>query len=426
MIRESRSPYLREDLSAAFNLLLKHTYDYDYFKPISWKIGKTWYLQTCEFLKWLEKYPDSFSDPSSLIKKGHLYTALGYWNYFNYHYAAAIDYNFEAIKARRASHPEISPKCAFDYASIGFCYYKLGRPREGLRFLNQVEQILRKSREEYPLEFSSFLDVKGLCHYDLREYEEALKCYQEGVLINQQHQGDKHVQGLFSFDSMTYCLLGNMGRCLRDMGRYEEAMVYFDQAIPLGIKTCGRSHPYNLAYTAEKGYLILKMGHTKEALKIMQDALKDYNSLNGQETGEHVSVWHLIGMAYLHSNNTKKAKEMFKKASTCSKKYFCPEKVVMMKAYGGLGWTYLKERKIRKGLSCLLQQLNMCVRYEMKPENTIPIFEDFQQALTKALQIPSSTPHVQKASQEAALLSEQILGKDHPLTSFFLQTQNKI
>jgi tetratricopeptide (TPR) repeat protein len=418
MIRESRSAHLQEDLLTAFELILKHTYDYDFFKPISWEVGKNWSLQAYEFLKWLEKYPQYSSD-SILLKKAILFSALAYWNVFNYHYSAAIDFSLEAAKVRKNLTQEIAPQYAFNYIAAGFCYYKLGRPREGLKYLDQVEQILSNHRYEHPLDFSTLMDVKGLCHYELREFGEALRCYQEGVLVNRKYQGDQYVQGLFNFDSMTYSLLADMGKCLRDMGRCNESMDCFNLALPLGIKTCGRKHPYNLKYTIEKGLLVLKMGKPEQALKIMQNALNEYYSLKGQECGEFAVVWYGMGMAYLHTNNTKKAKEILKKASSCSLKYLGKQSYILVRTHLGMGQVYLREKNVKKGLNYFRKYLHRCADYKIKPEHMIPVFEELQNALIDAQQVKGSILHVQQTAKEAALLSEKILGKDHALTEYF-------
>jgi tetratricopeptide (TPR) repeat protein len=426
MIRESRQTHIPEDLRSAYNLLSMHTHDYNYFQSLSWETGKNWHTHACEFIQWMNKYPEYFSDPVSLNNKANFFTALARWNMFNYHFSKAIDDFYQALFIYKSLTNELSPQYAFNHAWIGFSHFGLGHLREALRILSEVEDILRTSINERPLELTSFLDVKGMCHFELHEYDVALRNLQEGLQINLNYQGNQHVKGLFSFDTMTSCLLGNIGRCLRDMGRYEEALNYFERALPLLNKTCGKGHPYYLLYTAEKAYLDIKMGSPKKALQLIQDTLREYAALNGKEFGEQTVVWYVMGQAYLHLNDLKKAREMFIKTRSMSLQYFGEDFFMLRRAYHGMSHVYFKEKNVKKGLKYQLKYLQMCANNEIKSEQMVHILEEFQRTLTDALRVKDGAPYILKASHEAALLTEKILGKDHALTSYFREIPSKI
>jgi tetratricopeptide (TPR) repeat protein len=173
------------------------------------------------------------------------------------------------------------------------------------------------------------------------------------------------------------------------------------------------------------------MGEPKQALQMINKTLDDYWALNKKTSdteafGELGTTWNTLGNIYLQLNKVQKAKQMFKKARACTKKYLGKETPLLRRAYLGLGLVCLKEKKTKKGLRYLTKQLQMCSSYGIKPEKMRPIFEEFQKALAEALQIQGSVLDVQKASQEAALLSERNLGKNHALTENFRQLSSTI
>jgi tetratricopeptide (TPR) repeat protein len=378
------------------------------------------------------KYPECFSDINSLHQKANFFSAFARWNLFNYHFSTALDYFYEAIHLRETYEKDISYHSAFDYGFVGHCYYQLGRFREGLKAISKAEDFFRDSKDTTPLELSSILEVKGSSLMELREFEDALCYLQEGVQINQKHQGDKYVEGLFSFDAINFCQLADIARSLREMGRYEESIHYFNQAILVGEKTCGKGHPYCFICSAEKAFILVKMGKHQQALKLIQDTSHEYYALHKKAStdaeafGEIGMAWSAIGSTYLHLNKIQKAKEMYKKALHCSLKYLGKETPIIRRAHLGLGRAYLKEKKCKKGLQHLLKHLEMCANYGIRSEQMVHIFEEFQETLNEALQAKENTLYVQKASQEAALLSEKILGKDHALTVYYRQLPSKI
>jgi tetratricopeptide (TPR) repeat protein len=429
MIRESRQANTQEDLTSIFTLLSRYNHNYNFFQSVSWESGKYWYLHACEFTKWVSAYPQYFSDQISLA---NFYSALGRWNLFNYHFSTALDYFYQAIHLRQAAENKISSTSATDYTFIGYCYFQTGYYSQSLKVLNQVEEIHRSHAPSKPLAFSTFLDIKGACLIELRELEEALKCFHEGVKTNQNYQGDKYKNRLSAFDAMTFCLVSNIARTLRDLGRYEESMEYFNRAEILGIRSCGKDHPYYLVYIIEKAPLLVKMGRPQEALQMMEKVVNEYYALNqkknhkNEEFGELALTWYSMGMVYLDLNKISKAKVMFKKSRNCSHKYVGKQSHFTKRAHHGLGLAYLKEKKIRKGLHHLLQELRLHTDYCIRPDLLVPLFEEFQKTLTGTLHVKGSAPYVLKAFQEAAILSEKALGKDHALTAIFHQNSMTI
>jgi tetratricopeptide (TPR) repeat protein len=285
--------------------------------------------------------------------------------------------------------------------------------------INTAENISQNFIQERPLEYVLNLNAKGLLLCDLREYVKAEACYRKALEVAQQQEGDCHIEGLWSFNHMSYCLMGNLARCLGEAGRYTESSVLYDQTLSLGEKILPKAHPYFLLYQIEKGRLICLQGDHQKALKMIRKAVDDYFKFGGEEYGELANAWNAMGQSYLQLKDYKNAEQMFKRARKCGLKYLGKEMPIVMRACHGIGWTYLNQKRPKKGLSSLFKALKTCAGYGIAPDNMIPLFEEFQKALLKAESFNKNRTDIKQIALQASKLSQSILGQNHPLTIYF-------
>ncbi len=409
MIRDSREAHAEDDLKETVSLLEKHEDDYNFFKTSSWQAGKNWHLHAVEIKKWLQKYPHFLSDSFSIKVKAGLYESIGIWDLFNYRYHDSTENLKEALNLRLSLN-ENSFLLGEDYSSIGWALLEEGNLREASEYLAKGGEILQLFVEgEQGHRFADNLNSLGLTNFVMGNYETALTYFRDALAINEKREGN-------IYQIYTSCNLNNIGRCLFEQGHFDQAERTFDRSIQVMDKSCDTKHPYYLWVQVWKADCLSARGDFNKALPMIEKALAAYQ---GPEHGELNYPYNGMGVCYFHLNQFKKAKEMFKKGCYFGQKYFGKENPYAARSYPGLGWSYLKEKKVRKGVKYLLKSLTVGVQCHFSPEKMTKFLTDFQEGLKEAIYIEGKTEYVKHAAAMAGEISEKVLGKEHILTRFF-------
>jgi tetratricopeptide (TPR) repeat protein len=100
-------------------------------------------------------------------------------------------------------------------------------------------------------------------------------------------------------------ILSNVGATLLDLGRYEEAIQWFDEAI--------KRDPNNIGARYGMGYAFLYSNKYKEAIECFDRVIK--------KDSRNAGAWYGMGLAYLGLDKRKEAVECFDKAMRQVKKH---------------------------------------------------------------------------------------------------------
>jgi tetratricopeptide (TPR) repeat protein len=142
----------------------------------------------------------------------------------------------------------------------------------------------RKSDEEHDIKalIAANWNWKGFILGELGRYEEALKCFDEALEINYK-------------DSNVW---NNKGSALYQLGRYEEAIICYDEALEINTKD---GNIWN-----NKGLALYQLGRYEEALKCFDEALEiNYKDSN---------VWNNKGSALYQLGRYEEALKCFDEA----------------------------------------------------------------------------------------------------------------
>ena len=111
---------------------------------------------------------------------------------------------------------------------LGFCSKKFGEIEEALDYFSRGLEI----RRAYPSDFqdeleSNWFNEIGLCYYRLGEGDRSIEFFRKSVMACKRESRDERI------DKRLANLLFNLGSCLCEMQRYDEALPYFEEELQI-------------------------------------------------------------------------------------------------------------------------------------------------------------------------------------------------
>ena len=194
----------------------------------------------------------------------------------------------------------------------------------------------KKSAELYPLSAATYSEI-GTCYQQLKQYPKAIEAYKKAIVIEPDYTvaidalgGIYYLEGRYEdalgmykkiieikADAQAYRNIGNL---LNDMGRNEEAIEAFKNAIKTNPKDA-------LAYN-DMGSVYFKLNLVDDAIKAVEKA---------EEIDPNCAfAYNNLGSFYYNSGKYEKAIELFNKATNLDTKFYL--------AYINLGLAYNTSR----------------------------------------------------------------------------------
>ncbi|MDP7520278.1 MAG: tetratricopeptide repeat protein, partial [Phycisphaerales bacterium] len=104
--------------------------------------------------------------------------------------------------------------------------------------------------------------------------------------------GDEHPDTLIS--------IGNMGLLLSDLGKYDEAMPYYVEALETKRRALGDEHPDTLGSIGNMGLLLYSQGKYEEAMPYYVEVLETSRRVLGDEHEYMLNLNAIRNLAKLH------------------------------------------------------------------------------------------------------------------------------
>ncbi len=235
--------------------------------------------------------------------------------------------------------------------SLGVVYYRQGRYVQAMDFLRRSEAIPSNSIQKGKLS-----SVQGLVYLELGEYRQALTSFQlaQGMQFQDINQENRNQIGL----GETYRYLGLYAQSLQvlqqslrvagdrtnrgislnaigdvyyDLGEYDSALDYYQQALALRQSIGDR---YGVARTQNNlGRTHNKLGKLSQALEFYQLALNQANSL-GDKFGR-VNALNSLGLIYAETGKNKEALSYLQQA-------LGSDTIGRIQTLNNLGWLHTK------------------------------------------------------------------------------------
>jgi len=452
MIRDTREDHLQDDLYQTVSLLAKHAHDYAFSESSSWKKGQLWYLHACEVKKWLQLHPLP-AEKRVQIQEALLYEGMGEWCLFNEAYPTGLEAYSEALKLRKSALDRRSSAIGITYTNIARVLVELSRYPEALEACKKAEEIQCHLLGEGAVDHAKTLNTKGVVLYRQGRYAEGLSCLQQALKIRLENfelstdEIEKNLSAIagtimkISKNVETFRKRGqlqkalemhekivdmgkvfnNISRCYNGLGELSKSLEFSEKAVAVHQANSGKEHPLTIWALERKAYVTMCLGQYSKALKIYQETLALNRAVRGKEHADLAYSLEGMGWCYFYLGEYKKAIKVFNEAFLYGLAPLGENAVGMVRAHNGIGWSYLKEGHVEEGLKYVTKHLQMCAKIYSHTPKMEGDLEDFCKALKEAVKHRPKAEWIQKAAQEGYKISEEMVGKDHPLTHSFLE-----
>ncbi|MBU4361039.1 tetratricopeptide repeat protein [bacterium] len=267
------------------------------------------------------------------------------------------EYKFEeAIKAYEKCLHDLSipeeDKIGFNIL-IGNCYYFLSKLnqaekhfKESLNILKRVENKIAKLPAK-----SAALGNIGNIYHNLGKPDEALEYYQQALEINRK----------LGYEQGVAQNLNNIGTLYNELGKYDEALKCQEEALEISQKFKDEQAIANTLTNI--GIIYTDSGKPEEALKLFQEAL-EINEKNKYQEGI-ANVFNNIGLSHSNLKETDQALNYYQKALKINKKIGYKEGVVTN--LGNIGLIYITLGKSEEALKYYQEALEVFIHMNAEP-----------------------------------------------------------
>jgi tetratricopeptide (TPR) repeat protein len=267
------------------------------------------------------------------------------------------EYKFEeAIKVYEKCLHDLSipeeDKIGFNIL-IGNCYYFLSKLNQAEKHFKESLNILKRAENKIaklPAK-SAALGNLGNIYHNLGKPDEALEYYQQALEINQKlgyEQGAAHN-------------LNNIGTLYNGLGKHDEALKCQEEALEISKKFKDEQAIANSLTNI--GIIYTDSGKPEEALKLFQEAL-EIDKKNKYQEGI-ANVFNNIGLAHSNLKETDQALNDYQKALIINKKIGYKEGVATN--LGNIGLIYITLGKPEEALKYYQEALDIFMHMNAQP-----------------------------------------------------------
>ncbi|NLL53751.1 MAG: tetratricopeptide repeat protein, partial [Clostridiales bacterium] len=178
--------------------------------------------------------------------------------------------------------------------------------------------------------------------YHTALYKEALVWYQKALAINIKTLGPEHPDTATSYN--------NIARIYDSQGKYEEALVWYQKALAIYEKTLGLDHPNTATTYNNIAVIYSDQGKHEEALKWHKKALAIHERVLPYNKLDTVATYNNIAIVYDSQRKYEEALKWYKKALAICKKTLGPDHPDTATTYNNIAGIYFQQREYGKAL----------------------------------------------------------------------------
>lgn len=267
------------------------------------------------------------------------------------------EYKFkEAIKVYEKCLHDLSipeeDKIGFNIL-IGNCYYFLSKLNQAEKHFKESLNILKRAENKMAkLSLkSTALGNIGNIYHNLGKPDEALEYYQQALEINRK----------LGYEQGAAYNLNNIGTLYNELGKHNEALKCQEEALEISRKFKDEQAIANSLTNI--GIIYTDSGKPEEALKLFQEAL-EINKKNKYQEGI-ANVFNNIGLAHSNLRETEQALNYYQKALKINEKIGYKEGVATN--LGNIGLIYITLGKSKEALKYYQEALDVFIHMNAEP-----------------------------------------------------------
>jgi len=267
------------------------------------------------------------------------------------------EYKFEeAIKVYKKCLDDLSipeeDKIGFNIL-VGNCYYFLSKLNQAEKHFKESLKILKRAENKItklPAK-SAALGNLGNIYHNLGKPDEALEYYQQALDINRK----------LGYEQSTAHNLNNIGTLYNELGKQEEALKCQEEALEISKKFQDEQAIANSLTNISIIYT--DSGKSEEALKFFQEGLEINKKLKYEEG--IANVFNNIGLVYSNLKETDQALNYYQKALNINKKIGYKEGIATN--LGNIGLIYITLGKSEEARKYYQEALEVFIHMDAQP-----------------------------------------------------------
>lgn len=196
------------------------------------------------------------------------------------------------------------------------------------KIITLTEQVYGVYSQEYPLALSN----AAFLYAELGRYEEALQYYEKSAAIQSDILGEEHLATATSYN--------NIGSLYDNLGDYSKALEYSEKALKIQIKKLGEVHPDIAISYNNIGLLYCKLGEYANGLEYCGKSLKMQLKIYGDEHPDVATSYNSIGFIYGTIGDYSQALKHYRKALEIRLRIFGESHPDIATSYNNIGFVY--------------------------------------------------------------------------------------
>ncbi|KAK3715916.1 hypothetical protein QZH41_001070 [Actinostola sp. cb2023] len=287
---------------------------------------------------------------------------------------------------------------------------------ETSRMLLEISScIIIKNCERADPKVTSTLLNLGKVLRDLGKYKEAQECHERALVIKESIYGKNHREVVIT--------LVNLGNVLRDLGKYKEAQECHERALVIKESIYGKNHPEVAITLGNLGNVLRDLGKYKEAQECHERALIIEESIYGKNHPEVAITLGNLGNVLRDLGKYKEAQECHERALAIKESIYGKNHLEVAITLGNLGNELRDLGKYKEAQECHERALAIKESTYGKnhPEVAITLGN-----LGIVLRDLRKYKEAQECHERALAIKESTCGKNHPKVAITLVNLGKV
>lgn len=261
-----------------------------------------------------------------------------------------IPHLIEAVKL--AQNKNLWPS-SFDLAiKLGRYYGNIGRYSEKIKWISSCESFTRENSD--PARLGLLLNHQGSISNNLGKYQEAIEYLEQALKIRKETYDDKHPDVAQS--------LSDLGFSWGYLGEYHKEMKFNEQALEIRKAAYGDKHSDVALSLNNLGSTWDKLGKHHKALKLYEQALEINKEIYGGRHPNIASILNNLGLAWDKLGKHHKAIKLYELTLEIEKEIYGEHPDIAI-SLNNLGSAWESIRDYKNAVNCYEQALEIRIEF---------------------------------------------------------------
>ena len=293
------------------------------------------------------------------------------------------------------------------YIRLFDIYYSLVKYNEGLGFAKKLHKIADQFdyKNKIPKIYANILHWLGIFYSELGKYNNAIDYYNKALAINVKIFGKEHPD--------TAGTLNNLGNAWHSLSEHHKAIDYYNKALAINVKIFGEEHPDTASCLNNLGNAWHSLSEHHKAIDYYNKALAIDIKTLGEEHPNAASclnnlgnVWHLLG-------EHKKAMDYYNKAEKINIKFLGANHPNIAITFNNLGEAWYSSEEYKTAIDYYQKALTINIKiFGEEHPNTSVILNNLGNAWHLFGEYKKAMDYYNKAEK----IWVKFFGEEHPYT----------